>query len=278
MIGKSGRNDYSHRHQWFTDKISQASEVFCIQVCAYSIVPQQYNLILKVDKEQALSLSDEEVVTRWLNLFAGDKLILRWLNKEKLKAKETVTVTETIKLWRSRLYEIGWYLRFLNEYIARQANIEDKAQGRFWNGRFKSTALLDSGALLAAMLHVDLKPEIEDSDGVTSLLARSKKHAISKRMVPFSGYGDDPSQLNFVLNDYKALAKWCMADKDTPTRGIKAILTRFDLNQQNWKTVVKEFEQQFPTAAGSEENMQKMARFSHRVRCRKGMSLYQGAS
>jgi len=71
---------------------------------------------------------------------------------------EIEAVLEAAEVYRTRLHDLSWFMRTRNEDIARRANAEDGVKGRFWEGRFKSQALLDEPALLAALAYVDLNP------------------------------------------------------------------------------------------------------------------------
>jgi hypothetical protein len=74
-------------------------------------------------------------------------LAQRFLEGQPLSQPERKLVQELVAQWRGRLMDISWYMRCLNESIARQANSEPMP-GRL-GGWFKSQALLDEKALAA---------------------------------------------------------------------------------------------------------------------------------
>jgi REP element-mobilizing transposase RayT len=149
--------DYSHRKQWVIDRLMLLASIFAIDICAYAIMSNHFHLVLHVDAERIRSLSAEEIVERWSRLFRIPTLVRRW--REGIASEtEIIGAMEIVEQWRARLIDISWFMRSLNEYLARRANAEDQCTGRFWEGRFKSQALLDEAGLLTAMAYVDLNP------------------------------------------------------------------------------------------------------------------------
>ena len=149
---------FEHRRQWIEDKLYELAQVFALDLCAYAVMSNHYHVVLYVDATQAESWSRDEVISRWHQLFNGTLFSQRHLRGETLSKVELRVLDKDVANWRQRLMDISWFMRVLNESIARQANAEDNCTGRFWEGRFKSQALLDETALLACMMYVDLNP------------------------------------------------------------------------------------------------------------------------
>lgn len=154
VTGKS----FDHHKQRIVERLKLLTEVFTIDLCAYALMSNHYHLVVRLAPDRAAGLSDREVVERWRRLYAAPPSISRYLDGALLDATESERLAIVIARWRSRLSDLSWFMRCLNEYVARTANQEDQCKGRFWEGRFKSQALLDEQALLTVMAYVDLNP------------------------------------------------------------------------------------------------------------------------
>ncbi|WMS85872.1 transposase [Pleionea litopenaei] len=152
----SGKN-YEHRKDWVVERLSLLADTFAIDVASYAVMSNHYHLVLRVDIEKAEQWSETNVIRRWKRLYKIPLIVNRYL-KGNASPALTQMAQELITEWRQRLTDISWFMRCLNEYLARKANIEDQCTGRFWEGRFKSQALLDEAAVVTAMAYVDLNP------------------------------------------------------------------------------------------------------------------------
>ncbi len=153
----SGKS-FEHRKVSILERLALLTEVFAIDLCAYALMSNHYHLVLHLAPERAAQWSEREVVERWRRLYTGPACVARFLDGLALDASESAQLADCIGRWRSRLCDLSWFMRCLNEYIARVANAQDGCTGRFWEGRFKSQALLDEEALLTVMAYVDLNP------------------------------------------------------------------------------------------------------------------------
>ena len=157
----TGRN-FDHRKQWIVDRLQLLSSLFAIDICAYAVMSNHYHLVLHVDADQARQWDDIEIICRWSALFSGS-LAAKVARGEVLVEDEDAALNKSIRKWRERLTDISWFMRCLNEPLARQANGEDECSGRFWEGRFKSQALPGEFAPRIKGIHrqaATLRPEL----------------------------------------------------------------------------------------------------------------------
>ena len=205
--------DFSHRRGWIVNRIKQLADAFAIDVYAYAVMSNHYHVVVKIDADASTGWTDHEVADRWLRLFKGPDVVRRWVQGETMDHNERAAVAAFIEEWRRRLADLSWFMRCLNETIARMANREDECKGRFWEGRFKSQALLDERALLACMAYVDLNPiraglaqtpETSEYTSVQERIANPNPSSLSL----FQDQSEADSNIPFRLQDYLTLVDW----------------------------------------------------------------------
>jgi REP element-mobilizing transposase RayT len=265
----SGRS-YEHRRGWVEQRLLFLSSVFSIDICAYAVMSNHVHVVLHVDVKQVIAWADKDVVERWHLLHKGTLLTQMFARGDTLSQGQQLTLDNTIAEYRKRLHDISWLMRNLNEYIAREANKEDNCSGRFWEGRFKSQALLDEAAVIACMAYVDLNPirasiaDTPETSEHTSIQQRIKsiQQPTTHSLMPFVGNSrqDMPKGIAFSLKDYCELV-------DITGRIIRndkaghidhqqqPILQRLGLSDEQWLTLTTEFEKHFCYAAGAEMMM-----------------------
>ncbi len=175
--------NYDHRKTWVVERLKTLAEVFAIEICAYAVMSNHYHLVLHINSAKAKAWNNKEVAERWCTLYKGHPLVHRWLEGEGLSSAERDAVSGILDLWRKRLTDISWFMRCLNESLARKANEEDECKGHFWEGRFKSQALLDEAAILSCMMYVDLNPV---RAGISDTLDGSDFTSIQQRLSEFA--------------------------------------------------------------------------------------------
>jgi len=170
-----------------------------------------YHIVVRIDADAVKQWTDEEVARRWMQIFSGPLLMHQYLGNVDLTEPELKYVGDLFTTWRNRLCDLSWFMRCLNEPIARLANAEDHCTGRFWEGRFKSQALLDARAVLACMAYVDLNPiraamaETPEQSDYTSVQERILRPENSC-LRPFAE--SDDVGIPFDLKDYFELVDW----------------------------------------------------------------------
>jgi putative transposase len=280
-LDESTYTSYEHRRVWMSERLSVLSDVFAVDICAYAVMSNHYHLVVRIASERAASWSNREVVERWTQLFEGIPVAHRFLNGEALDATEAYLLATHIQKWQARLGSLSWFMRCLNEHIARLANAEDGCTGHFWESRFKSQALLDETALITAMAYVDLNPvratlasSIEQSD-FTSAQDRwrdvaSQPHTLDThqrpQLLPFAEVKrqSDADYLPFPLKDYLDLVDSTgravvSGKRGSIDAGTLTLIQSLPINPERWFDTVTQLQRHYERAVGAPERLRRLA-------------------
>ena len=293
LCGSDGKQCFEHRRGWVAQRIRTLAATFSIDVAAYAVMSNHYHLVLRINKEQPKLWSQQEVITRWLQIFKAPDIINRHIKSALTTSAELDVINSIIETWRERLGNISWFMKCLNEYIARKANSEDNCTGHFWEARFKSQALLDQTAVLASMVYVDLNPiraqmaknpetsdytSIQERLGISPDATKSsdKKQQIEEQidnklalapLLAFAGNEheeNNPKDLPYHLIDYFELVDWtgrCVRDdkRGSIQANLPSILIRLGLDQQQWLKAATGIECDFHKAIGPVSALKQLA-------------------
>ncbi|MFZ8200590.1 transposase [Alteromonas portus] len=280
---------YEHRKAWVEKRLLFLSKVFAIDICAYAVMSNHVHVILCVNKSAALSWSINTVLKQWHQMHRGTILTRKYMKGELLSDSELETVKSTTEVYRKRLFDISWFMRNLNEFIARKANEEDNCTGRFWEGRFRSQALLTEKALLSCMAYVDLNPiragaatDLKNSLHTSihkRLTSSTSKNKSERGLMPFKSQRISKNQrgLNFTLHSYCALLNNSIELLDNNNENTKPMennnkIELIEMRKPQWAQIIKNFEDAFSFAAGDTASMQQFKEHTNRKRMAKQKS------
>ncbi|MDO6560736.1 transposase [Paraglaciecola chathamensis] len=278
-------HSYEHRRDWVEERLLFLTSVFAIDICAYAVMSNHTHVVLCVDKALADGWDTNEILQRYHRVHKGTLITQKFMHGDSLSQSELISLDYTVEIYRKRLYDISWFMRDLNEFIAREANKEDDCTGRFWEGRFKSQALLDESAVLACMAYVDLNPirakmaETPETSKHTSIKKRidaaKNQQSQPRVLMPFVSSSRDEmlKGIAYSFNDYCELidtTSRCIRDDNLGymDNNQSPILERLGLATAQWLTLTTEFEKHFCYAAGAQQMMNTFKRHTHHQRLR----------
>ena len=149
----TGEN-FDHRRGWIERRLLALTDVFAIDVYAYAVMSNHYHIVVNYCPARAHDWSDEEVARRWLTVFGR-----RPADPQARAAQEAALLADPARLGelRRRLGDLSWYMRALNENIARRANAEEGSHGTLLGGALRVAPA--SGREGGARLHGVQRPE-----------------------------------------------------------------------------------------------------------------------
>jgi hypothetical protein len=217
----------------------------------------------------------DDVLQRWTCIYKGPALIQKYRQGDRLHATERALCDVLTQTYRERLSDLSWFMKCLNEPVARMANKEDGCRGHFWEARFTSDALRAEQALLTCMAYVDLNPvragiaatpeasehtsireritgALNLADAIAEIIEQQGLHHFELDFKPLLKFGGNTikkqrESLPFSLEEYLSLVDTTGRILRDDKRGAIAlhlppILNRIGIDGKTWLTNSSQFE------------------------------------
>ena len=229
---------FEHRRTWLESRLLELAGVFAVDLYGYAVMSNHYHVVVRVAPRRTAEWNDQDVARRWCSLHPG-----RSPEDAERCAEALLNDPARLALARQRLGSLSWFMRYLNEPLARLANREDAVTGRFWEGRFKSIALLDEAAVIACMAYVDLNPvrakiarRLEDTTHTSIARRLAASDELASPLVSLTALG-------VSLSDYRSLLEWTVSIDagavDPPAADAARVLSRMSQGPSAWLGRVK---------------------------------------
>ena len=277
-LDSASGKDFEHRRQWIIDRLELLCSVFAVELCSYGIMSSHYHIVVRLAPDSSKAWTADEVMARWGKLYGIATPIAIGLAEDALPAQRALA-KEMIEIRRQRLTNLSWFMKCLNEHIARRANLEDRCTGAFWEGRYKSQALLDERALLTCMAYVDLNPiragmaktlETSDYTAVQARIEKTRGRASQLTLVPFEDELEtNQTALPYYLRHYLELVDWTGRVVRDDKRGaipsdVAPILERLGFDESTWLEGIKLFGQPMFQFIGPANRIRQAAKTNQR--------------
>lgn len=262
---KPGTKGFAKRQDWIEQRVLFLGNVFAIDILSFAIMDNHTHTVLHANLSLADSWSNLEVLKRWSELGGIPLICQLYMDIDyrcKLSEEQLNVVLEQISVYRKRLTCISTFMSKLNGYIARRANKDDGRKGHFWEGRFKSQALLSEDAVLACMAYVDLNPiragkaksykdSVNTSIKKRLLASHNTKQTFLSAIRSQHTRSNNICVCNISLYDYEAHLNSVLAYKKQKSRGFDTFIH----SETIWIETAIDFEETFTIAAGADEDV-----------------------
>lgn len=147
-----------NRKAWLDDRLRVLNDLFAVSVAGYAVMDNHLHTLVRIDLADAMQWSPSEVARRWFVLFPPRDTKRQPINVTTKYIESKIQDPGWVEEIRNRLSSISWFMKCLKEPLARLANKSDGCKGTFFEGRFKSIAILDEESLLTVCTYIDLNP------------------------------------------------------------------------------------------------------------------------